>query len=68
MAVFENLFGFLLNSERLNSLDDHDMRKCCTTFSKTFTHDGSSDVVLNDLISELQVLQVTLSGGFASFS
>jgi hypothetical protein len=41
-------------------LDDHDLRKCCTTFAKTFSHDDSSDVDLIDFISELQVLQVTL--------
>jgi hypothetical protein len=56
-------FSFLLNSERLKSLDDQDMRKCCTTFAKTFTHDDLSDVDLNDCISELQVLQVTLPDG-----
>jgi hypothetical protein len=50
----------MLNSERLKSLDDHDLRKCCTTFAKTFSHDDSSDVDLIDFISELQVLQVTL--------
>jgi hypothetical protein len=60
IKIFENLFGFLLNSERLKSLDDHDVRKCCTTFAKTFSHDDSSDVDLNAFISELQVLQVTL--------
>jgi hypothetical protein len=50
----------MLNSERLKSLDDHDLRRCCTTFAKTFSHDDSSDVDLIDFISELQVLQVTL--------
>jgi hypothetical protein len=58
MELFENIFGFLINSERLKSLDDQDLRKCCTTSTKTFTHDDSSDVDLNDFISELQVLQV----------
>jgi hypothetical protein len=60
MKIFENLFGFLLNLERLKSLDDHDLRKCCTTFAKMFSHDDSSDVDLNDFIRELQVLQVAL--------
>jgi hypothetical protein len=68
MEVFENLFGFLLNSERLKYLDDHNLRKCCTTFAKTFTHNDSSDVDLNDFISELQVLQVTLPDGLLSAS
>jgi hypothetical protein len=66
MKIFENLFGFLLNSERLKSLDDHDLQKCCTTFAKTFSHDDSSDVDLNDFISELQMLQVTLPDNLMS--
>jgi hypothetical protein len=60
MKIFENLFVFLINSEWLKSLDDQDLQKCCTTFANTFCHDDSSDVDLNDFISELQVLQVTL--------
>ncbi|KAG6407688.1 hypothetical protein SASPL_130685 [Salvia splendens] len=60
MKTFENLFGFLLNSENLKSLDDNDLRKCCTTFAEAFSHDNSFDVDLNDFISELQVLQVIL--------
>ncbi|KAG6406752.1 hypothetical protein SASPL_134361 [Salvia splendens] len=60
MKTFENLFGFLLNSENLKSLDDNDLWKCCTTFAEAFSHDNSSDVDLNDFISELQVLQVIL--------
>ncbi|KAG6406751.1 hypothetical protein SASPL_134360 [Salvia splendens] len=60
MKTFENLFGFLLNSENLKSLDDNDLWKCCTTFAEAFSHDNSSDVDLNDFICELQVLQVIL--------
>jgi hypothetical protein len=60
LKVFENLFGFLLNSENLKSLDDHDLRKRWTTFVETFSHDYLFDVDRNDFISELQVLQVTL--------
>lgn len=33
---------------------------CCTTFAKTFSSDDSCDVDLNDLISKLKVLQLTL--------
>jgi hypothetical protein len=63
MNIFESLFSFLLNSDRLQSLDDLDLWKCCTTLAKTFCHDVSSDVDLNDVICELQVLQVTLLDG-----
>ena len=54
------MFGFLFNSENLKSLDDNDLRKCCTTFADLYTHDNSSDVDLDDFFSELKVLQVTL--------
>jgi hypothetical protein len=56
MKIFENLFGFLLNSKNLKSLDDDDVRKCCTRFAEAFSDDNSFDVDLNDFISELQVL------------
>jgi hypothetical protein len=63
---FLKMFDFLLNSERLKSLDDHVLRKYCTTFAKTFFHDDSSDVDLNDCISELQLLKVTLPNDLMS--
>jgi len=61
LKTFEKVFGFLFNSENLKSLDDNDLRKCCTIFAYAFTHDNSSDVDLNDFFSELKVLQLTLS-------
>ena len=61
LKTFEKAFGFLFNSENLKSLDDNDLRKCCTTFADLYTHDNSSDVDLDDFFfSELKVLQVTL--------
>ena len=54
------MFGFLFNSENLKSLDDNDLRKCCTIFADAFTHDNSSNVDLDDFFSELKVLQLTL--------
>jgi hypothetical protein len=66
MKIFENLFGFLLNSENLKSLDDDDLRKYCTRSADAFSNDNSSDVDLNDFISELPVLQVTLPYGLMS--
>ncbi|KAK9740773.1 hypothetical protein RND81_03G059100 [Saponaria officinalis] len=41
---------------KLKSLDEKELRKCCVTFHSTYT----SDVDLNDLYSELKVLQSTL--------
>jgi len=41
-------------------LDDRKLTGCCTAFAKTFSLDYSCDVDLNDLISELKVLQLIL--------
>jgi hypothetical protein len=60
LQVFKNIFGFLLSSRTLTSLDDIELRNCCIKFDKTFSFGNSSDVDLNDLISELKVLQLTL--------
>ncbi|PUZ56804.1 hypothetical protein GQ55_5G365600 [Panicum hallii var. hallii] len=61
LQSFKDIFGFLMDSITLKSLDTIELRECCTKFANTFSFDGSSDVDLNDLISELSVLQLTLS-------
>lgn len=55
-----SIFGFLFNSKKLKSLDETDLRRCCTNFAKTFSHENSGDVDLDDFVSELKVLQMTL--------
>jgi hypothetical protein len=60
LQVFKNIFGFLLSSTTLKSLDNSELTDCCTKFDKIFSSDDSHDVDLNDLISELKVLQLTL--------
>jgi hypothetical protein len=60
LKEFEKIFGFLFNSENLKSLDDNDLRKCCTTFVETFSHDNNSDVELDDFFSKLKVLRSSL--------
>jgi len=60
LKKFEEIFGFLFNSENLKSLDATDLQKCCTTFVNKFSHDNKSDVELDDFFSKLKVLQVTL--------
>ncbi|CAA0831518.1 hAT family dimerisation domain [Striga hermonthica] len=60
LKEFEEIFGFLFNSENLKSLDDNDLRKCCTTFVKKFSHENKSDVELEDFFSELKVLRSSL--------
>uniref|UniRef100_A0ACD5Z487 Uncharacterized protein n=1 Tax=Avena sativa TaxID=4498 RepID=A0ACD5Z487_AVESA len=66
LGVFKEIFGFLLSSSNLKSLDIVELRKCCTKFSKTFsrkdelTNKVVDDVDLDDLFSELRMLQMTL--------
>ena len=63
---FENIFGFLYNSKRLKSLDGNELKKCCTIFANKFTHNDVCDVDLNDLFSELKLLQMTLPNNVIS--
>ena len=60
LSAFKEIFGFLLSSSNLKSLDDIELRKCCTKFAKTFTHKHACDVELDDFFSELRMLQMTL--------
>ncbi|KAK4437451.1 hypothetical protein Salat_0079000 [Sesamum alatum] len=63
---FENIFGFLLDSKRLQSLYESELWQCCNTFHSTFSYGDKSDVDLNDLYSELKILQGTLPNKFMS--
>jgi hypothetical protein len=60
LMMFKDLFGFLLSSNTLKSLNDSELEGCCTKFANTFSHDGSSDVEVHDLISELNILKCNL--------
>jgi hypothetical protein len=51
---------FLLSSTTLKSLNDIELEDCCTNFAEKFSSHGSSDVEVNDLISELKVLKLSL--------
>jgi hypothetical protein len=66
IIMFKDLFGFLLSSNTLKSLNDSDLKVCCTKFANTFSHDGSSDVEVHDLTSELRILKCTLLNGIVS--
>ena len=61
LQSFKSIFGFLMSSATLKSLDSIKLRECCTTFASTFSFEGSCDVDLNDLISELCVRQLSLT-------
>jgi hypothetical protein len=63
LMVFKCLFGFLLSSNNLKSLNDTKLEKCCTKYANTFSHDGSFDVEVFDLIFELKILKCTLPNG-----
>jgi len=66
MTAFDNVFGFLFNSENLKSLDEANLWLRCKIFVENFSHDNSSDVEINDFFSELKVLQVTLPDSLMS--
>jgi hypothetical protein len=54
MKAFDNIFGFLFNSENLKSLDETDLLVHCKVFVETFSHDKSSDVEINDFFSRIK--------------
>ncbi|XP_066323956.1 uncharacterized protein [Miscanthus floridulus] len=60
LESFNEIFGFLMSSTILKSLDGPELNLCCTTLAVAFSHNGSSDIDLNDLISELRVVQSAL--------
>ncbi|XP_066316049.1 uncharacterized protein [Miscanthus floridulus] len=60
LESFRELFGFLMSLANLKALDGPKLKVCCTTLAIVFSLNGSSDIDLNDLISELSVLQFTL--------
>ena len=66
MMVFKDIFGFLLSSGTLKSLSDNKLEECCIKFAETFSLNGSSDVEVYDLISELKIMRFTLPDGVMS--
>ncbi|XP_066333432.1 uncharacterized protein [Miscanthus floridulus] len=66
LMEFKDIFGFLMSSTALKSLDDTELEECCTKFAKKISVDGSSDVEVHDLISELKILKFTLPEGTLS--
>jgi len=60
LQEFNEIFGFLTSTTSLKSLDGPELNLCCTALVVAFSLNGSSDIDLNDLISELKVLQSAL--------
>jgi hypothetical protein len=56
----QGIFGFLLSSSTVKSLNDTKLEEHCTKFANTFSRDGLSDVEVHDLISELKIMKFTL--------
>jgi hypothetical protein len=66
LMVFKDIFGFLLRSTILKSLNDTELEESCTKLADTFSHNGSSDVEVHDLLSKLKILKFTLPDGILS--
>jgi hypothetical protein len=49
-----------MSSTSLKSLDGPKLNLCCTPLAVAFSYNGSSDIDLNDLISELRFLPSAL--------
>ena len=65
--VFKDVFGFLLSSRTLKKLSDSELEEGCRKFAQTFSlDDGSCDVEVYDLISELKMMRFTLPDGVMS--
>ena len=60
MMNFKSVFGFLFDSLKLKILDESELRTHCANFYNTFSNGDFSDVDLNDIYSELRMLQTTL--------
>ncbi|XP_075634220.1 uncharacterized protein LOC142606769 [Castanea sativa] len=55
--IYENIFGFLFNFEKLKSLDDDSLKKNCLNLECSLTHETYSDIDGLDLYSELKILR-----------
>jgi hypothetical protein len=60
LQTFKSIFGFLLSSTTLKTLNDTELEACCSEFAKTFSLQDSSDIEVNDLLSELKVMKLSL--------
>jgi hypothetical protein len=47
LMVFKNIFGFLLRSIILKSLNDTELEESCTKLTDTFSHNGLSLIMVH---------------------
>ena len=55
--IYEDIFGFLFNFEKLKALDDNSLKKYCLNLESFLKHDVYYDTDGLDLFSELIVLK-----------
>ena len=55
--IYEDIFGFLFNFEKLKALDDNSLKKYCLNLESFLKHDAYYDINGLDLYSELIVLK-----------
>ncbi|XP_022874211.1 zinc finger MYM-type protein 1-like [Olea europaea var. sylvestris] len=59
---YEETFGFLFNSKRLMSMDVNSLLKSCKNLEQFLSHNGHSEIIDDDLCTELLVLKCYLPG------
>ncbi|KAM6563376.1 hypothetical protein CsatB_023374 [Cannabis sativa] len=57
---YENIFGFLFTSDKLQSLDNANLKSCCCHFENALKHNEQSDIDGNELCVELKLLRQIL--------
>ncbi|XP_020258942.1 zinc finger MYM-type protein 1-like [Asparagus officinalis] len=55
--AYEDIFGFLFGSEKLNSLDDNNLKACCDNLEIVLKYKTFSDLDGKDLFGELKILR-----------
>ncbi|XP_057770436.1 uncharacterized protein LOC130990225 [Salvia miltiorrhiza] len=58
--LYENIFGFLFDSEKLRSLDDIKLQSCCSHFEDALRKGEVSDIHGHDLYIELKLFREML--------
>ena len=58
--IYENIFGFLFNFEKLKSLDDDSLKNNCLNLECFLTHETYSNINGLDLFLEVKVLKEVL--------
>ncbi|XP_021861463.2 uncharacterized protein [Spinacia oleracea] len=58
---YENIFGFLFNSDKLQSMDDIKLKSCCYHFEGALKKGEVSDISGNDLFVELKLFRELIS-------